>query len=167
MTSGILTIHILEAKLTRDTETFGKMDPYVVINTRQQRIRTKTMQNAGKNPKWSNEFFKIDVKYIGDDMHLEVFDEDVCDSDLVGETTIKLTSFCMGQGCDDWFQINFKGKKAGTIHLKSIWQPSGQALVARPAQQMMAPPPITFCNGQPAQHLTTKAQTQFYIISPP
>lgn len=103
MTSGKLTIHILEAKLTRDTETFGKMDPYVVINTRQQRIRTKTMQNAGKNPKWSNEFFVIDVKYIGDDMHLEVFDEDVVDSDLIGEATIKLSSFCNGQGIDDWF----------------------------------------------------------------
>jgi hypothetical protein len=34
MTSGRLRIHIVEAKLTRDTETFGKMDPYVVISTR-------------------------------------------------------------------------------------------------------------------------------------
>lgn len=33
-TSGKLRIHILEARLTRDTETFGKMDPYVVMNTR-------------------------------------------------------------------------------------------------------------------------------------
>ena len=41
-TSGKLRVYIIEAKLTRDTEMFGKMDPYVVINTRQQRIRTKT-----------------------------------------------------------------------------------------------------------------------------
>ncbi len=79
------------------------------------------MQNAGKTPKWTNEFFKVDVKYVGDDMHIEVFDEDVCDSDLVGETTTKLSAFCMGQGIDEWFVITHKGKKAGTLHMKSIW----------------------------------------------
>jgi len=34
-TSGKLRVHIVQAKLTRDTEAFGKMDPYVIINTRQ------------------------------------------------------------------------------------------------------------------------------------
>jgi hypothetical protein len=33
-TSGKLRVYIVEAKLTRDTETFGKMDPYCIINTR-------------------------------------------------------------------------------------------------------------------------------------
>ena len=41
-TSGTLKIMILEARLTRDTEMFGKMDPYVIIETRMQRIRTAT-----------------------------------------------------------------------------------------------------------------------------
>jgi Ca2+-dependent lipid-binding protein len=129
-----LKIHLIEAKLTRDTEAFGKMDPYIVVNTRQQRIRTKTMQNAGKTPKWTNESFTIDVKYIGDDMHIEVFDEDVTDSDLVGETTLKLSTFCMGTGLDEWYGITFKGKKAGTVHLRSEWTPTGQTLTARPPQ---------------------------------
>ena len=124
------------------------------------------MQNAGKKPVWKDEYFKIDVKYIGDDMHLEVFDEDVTDSDLVGETTVKLSTFCMGQGSDEWHQINYKGKKAGSIHLRAVWQPTGQALVARPPQQMFAPPPITYCNGTPAQHLTTRSSvtTTFYVF---
>jgi Ca2+-dependent lipid-binding protein len=83
-TSGLLKIHIIEAKLERDTEAIGKMDPYCVINMRMQRFRTKTAMDEGKNPTWDNEKFDLDVKYIGDDMHLEVFDEDPCDSDLVG-----------------------------------------------------------------------------------
>ena len=66
-TSGMLRLEVIEAKLTRDTETFSKMDPYCVLQTRQQKVRTKTLQGAGKLPKW-NEFFDIDVKYIGDDM---------------------------------------------------------------------------------------------------
>lgn len=90
------------------------------------------MQNAGKHPVWTNEFVKIDVKYIGDDMHLEVFDEDVVDSDLVGESTIKLSALCMGNGMNEWFEIRFRGKKAGTIHLRSEWVPTGQALATRP-----------------------------------
>jgi len=67
-TSGKLRVHMIEAKLKRDTETFGKMDPYIIINTRQQRVRTKTHNNAGKTPKWPGEFMDIDVKYVGDDM---------------------------------------------------------------------------------------------------
>ena len=39
-TSGNLTVQIVEARLDRDTEMFGKMDPYVLIETRMQRYRT-------------------------------------------------------------------------------------------------------------------------------
>jgi len=104
-TSGKLKIHILEARLTRDTETFGKMDPYVVINTRMQRIRTKTANDQGKTPKWTGETFEVDVKYIGDDMKLEVFDEDVTDSDYIGGCVIKLSSLAINGGLDEWFEI--------------------------------------------------------------
>lgn len=127
-TSGKLKIHILEARLTRDTEAFGKMDPYVVCNTRMQRIRTKTTQDQGKTPKWHNEFFEVDVKYIGDDMKMEVFDEDPCDSDLVGECVIKLSSLAINGGLDEWFEIQFKGKKAGAVHLRAEWYPTGMQL---------------------------------------
>ena len=43
------------------------MDPYVTIETRMQKLKTKTMQGAGKTPKW-DQMFDVDVKYIGDDM---------------------------------------------------------------------------------------------------
>ena len=84
-TSGSLRIEVIEAKLTRDTETFSKMDPYCVIQTRQQKFKTRTLQGAGKVPKW-DQVFDIDVKYIGDDMTIQVMDEDVTSSDLVSKT---------------------------------------------------------------------------------
>ena len=83
-TQGDLEIKIIEARLIRDTEIFGKMDPYVLIETRMQRFRTKTMTDAGKEPVWPDEMAKIDVKYIGDDMHLAVMDEEVGADDTVG-----------------------------------------------------------------------------------
>jgi hypothetical protein len=41
-TSGKLKVKIIEARLERDTATFGKMDPYILIETRMQRVRTAT-----------------------------------------------------------------------------------------------------------------------------
>jgi len=82
MTTGTLRLHVIEAKLTRDTEWFSKMDPYTVIETRQQKLRTKTMDNAGKTPKW-DQIFDLDVKYIGDDIVVTVYDEDLTSDDMV------------------------------------------------------------------------------------
>jgi len=65
------------------------------------------------------------VKYIGDDMDVEVYDEDLTASDFIGKCTIKLSSLCVNGGLDEWFAINFKGKQSGQIHLKGTWIPSG------------------------------------------
>lgn len=108
----------------------------------------------------------IDVKYVGDDMLLQVFDEDVTDSDLIGENTIKLSSLCVGNGIDEWFDIQYKGKYAGKVHLRSEWKPSGQQLQQAPAN--MAPPQIVYTNGQAAKHHSTKAQQPtYYVVQQP
>lgn len=39
---GTLRIHLEEAHLTHDTETFGKMDPYVKITCRDQDWKSAT-----------------------------------------------------------------------------------------------------------------------------
>ena len=120
-TSGSLALTVIEARLTRDTETFGKMDPYVKIVTRQQQFRTKTKDSAGKTPVW-NETFNIDVKYVGDDITLQVYDADVGADDIIGEVTFKLSALCIGNGMDEWFAIAYRGKAAGQVHLKSVWK---------------------------------------------
>ena len=141
-TSGDLRVQIVEARLIRDTETFGKMDPYVVCETRMQRIRTKTMEDAGKEVQWPDEFMQIDVKYVGDDLHLAVLDENVTDSDVVGDAIIKLSSLCVNNGIDEWFEIQYKGKKAGDVHLKSEWKPKGEALVEKPKMEETGRPQL-------------------------
>ena len=73
MTSGRLRLHIIEAKLTRDTEVFSKMDPFAKLEVRDQSYKTKVLDGAGKKPKW-DEVWDIDVKYVGDDMNIEVRD---------------------------------------------------------------------------------------------
>ena len=47
MTEGTLTLTAIEAKLTRDTEIFGKMDPFVIFNIGEYNSRTKILESAG------------------------------------------------------------------------------------------------------------------------
>ena len=96
------------------------MDPYVEIETRMQRFRTAVKGGAGKEPVW-NETMVIDVKYIGDDLKIWVYDEDLSSSDLVCEGTIKLSSLCVNKGLDEWHELQLNGQKAGHIHLISKW----------------------------------------------
>lgn len=103
-TSGKLSLTIQEAKLTRDTDFWTKMDPWVQIHCRDFKARTKTHQSGGKTPKW-NETFNIDVKYIGDDLRLTIMDEDVVSHDFVAETNIKVSSLCMNGGIEEWFPV--------------------------------------------------------------
>ena len=132
-TSGTLKITVVEANLTRNTETFGKMDPYVKLETRMQKFKTTTINSGGKTPKWTGQTFQIDVKYIGDDLNLSVWDEDVGSDDIVGSAVIKLSSFCAGNGVDEWFEIQHKGKKSGVVHITSQWTPAGGAKAAKAA----------------------------------
>lgn len=73
-------------------------------------------------PSW-REFFDINVQYLGDDLYLRVLDRDMASVDVVGAATIKLSSLCCNGGTDDWYEIEYKGKSAGKIHLIGRFTP--------------------------------------------
>jgi len=150
--AGKLKIIILEAKLTHDTEMMGKMDPFVIVETRMQRYRTNTQEDAGKTPAWADEVLEVDVKYIGDDIHFVVMDEEMMSDDLVGECTAKLSAFIgTGGEMDDWWEINYKGKSAGHLHIRSQYEETGETLKDLPAVEDTPPPQLVMANGQVAQ----------------
>ena len=47
-------IIVVEGKLSRDTETFGNMDPYISIKCLGEEYKTPVHQNGGKKPKWNH-----------------------------------------------------------------------------------------------------------------
>jgi Ca2+-dependent lipid-binding protein len=47
------SLTVVDAKLTRDVELVGKMDPFVVIKVDGKELKTKTIDNGGKNPVWN------------------------------------------------------------------------------------------------------------------
>ena len=97
----------------------------------------------------------MDVKYVGDDIHFVVMDEEVMSDDHVGECTVKLTSFIGAHDSktadmDDWWEIFYDGKSAGHIHMKAIWTPTGETLKELPPAHEIAaqaPPPLVMSTG--------------------
>ena len=53
LNEGILEMTLVEAKLTRDTEVMGQMSPYVTMVFKGKKYKSKTLNYAGKTPKWN------------------------------------------------------------------------------------------------------------------
>ena len=122
-TAGKLVVTVMEARVFNDLDTFGKMDPYVEIEHRMEKFKTKVAKDQGKDPKF-NEIFTYNIKYIGDDFTMRILTKNsIMADELLGEATIKCTALCL-PGFDDWFDLTIKGKKSGSIRFSADWQPS-------------------------------------------
>ena len=135
---GVLFLTVKEARLTRDTETFGKMDPYCKIDINGHVFKTRVHQNGGKNPRWGDQF-EIPVSSMNDDIKFHVMDEDVTSSDFIGMTVLKVSSLTLNNGVNDWFEVTYKAKSAGSVHLQSRFQPYNQGSSNKQATQQAHP----------------------------
>jgi hypothetical protein len=59
---GTLNISIIEGYFTFDTEIFGEMDPYIILEHNGVKYRTVTKKDAGKNPRWTSEEASYELK---------------------------------------------------------------------------------------------------------
>ena len=80
--SSIVKINCISAQLTRDTETFSNMDPYVVVFCGTEKRKTRTHQEGGKRPVWNDTFTFSNPK--SQQIKFAVWDEDNVSDDLVG-----------------------------------------------------------------------------------
>ena len=83
-----LLIEPKTARLYRDTETFGKMDPYIKFKCGGKKKKTKTHKNGGKTPSWSD---SITMDASGPDLQIIVMDEDTFSDDTIGTYTLKVS----------------------------------------------------------------------------
>ena len=119
----------VEAEITHDTEVFGKMDPYVVMSSREQTWKSKTAGDAGKTPKWKHHdgHFEVEVKFLGDDIKYHLWDEDTLSKDDdIAEGSCHLSAFTReGESViEEWFGLKYKGKDAGRIKFRAEWCPA-------------------------------------------
>ena len=115
-TQSILKIQVLEGNLHRDTEKFGKMDPYFLIEDQKKNVyRTPTLQDVGKNPKW-NHTLEVPIESLDEILRIAVYDEDIINDTLIGEENFKVSTL-LGKNNLQTLTINFKSKKAGEVTL--------------------------------------------------
>ena len=117
---GTLEVQVIEAKLERSTEMFGKQDPFAEISIRLQKFKTKTHTDGAKAPVWK-ETTSLDVLDPTETMTVQVFDEDLTSNDIICEGTIDLASLCLSTPVDSWFDLQYNGKQSGSIHLKTTY----------------------------------------------
>ena len=101
----------------------GKMDPWCQVTTAYQKVRTRTLDGAGKTPNWETTF-SIKVCNDQENIKFSVFDEDVMKNDTVGEETYTIKDIMKeGEEYDNWMPIKYKGKQSGQVHIKTRWFP--------------------------------------------
>lgn len=90
----------------------GKMSPYVTIVYKGKKYKSKTLNYAGKTPKW-NQKFTFQVSSADDEIMLRVWDQDLMSSDAVGFVKLKMSSLIINKGVDSWFDLMYENKTAG------------------------------------------------------
>ncbi len=84
-----IIIKPINGMLTKDTNMFGKMDPYVVCIIGSQKQRTATHSGGGKKPQWQTTL-QFQLQNPESLMRVAVYDDDLGKDDLVGEGTVNL-----------------------------------------------------------------------------
>lgn len=112
---GLIAIKVIGCQLTRDTELFGKMDPYCFLQVGDQKAMTSVKIDAGKKCDW-NETFTFYVKE-GDLLKFQVYDEDPGADDLVGEGSLTVSS-SYTEKQSFAFALSYNNKGAGEIQLE-------------------------------------------------
>jgi len=110
--SGTLIIKPIQGKLTHDTDTFTKMDPYCQVILGDQVIKGKVCASGGKTPKWED---SITLKYSGEPVcFVELRDKDAVSADeIIGVCQIDLHT--LSDQSSKWWPIYYKQQPAGEV----------------------------------------------------
>jgi len=122
---GTLIIKPLQAQLTRDTNLYGSVDPYVVFSLGENEVKSGVCHNGEKTPYWSDTLTL--TKNVEGLLFIEVWDDKPFGREkymaCAGIPLSKLSTF---NGVSEWFDLQYEDKPAGKIQLNITFQPSMQ-----------------------------------------
>jgi len=126
--SGNLTIRVLSAQLTHNTDKFRRMDPYVKATFGSHVQMTMVAQDAGKHPSWNQEL--VFRRMTEDILTLEVWDKDkTTRDDLVGSCTVAFATIQKkGYKINEWLELSYKGRSAGQLLVEMSFVPDGYGI---------------------------------------
>nr|XP_033802618.1 extended synaptotagmin-3 [Geotrypetes seraphini] len=121
---GVLRVHVFEAEDLIPKDTYlrgiikGKSDPYTVVRVGTQTFRTKTIKE-NLNPKWHEMFEFVVHEVPGQDLEVDLYDEDPDKDDFLGSLVICLEGVMKDKVVDEWFPLS--DVASGQVHLKLEW----------------------------------------------
>ncbi|XP_075403974.1 extended synaptotagmin-3 [Tenrec ecaudatus] len=119
---GVIRVHLLEAENLAQMDHFlgirGKSDPYAKVSIGLQHFRSRTIYK-NLNPTW-NEVFELLVHEVpGQDLEVDLYDEDPDRDDFLGSLQICLGDVLTNRVVDEWFALN--DTTSGRLHLRLEW----------------------------------------------
>ncbi|ELW48584.1 Extended synaptotagmin-3 [Tupaia chinensis] len=116
---GVIRVHLLEAENLAQRDSFlglrGKSDPYAKVSIGLQHFQSRTIYK-NLNPTW-NEVFEFMVYEVpGQDLEVDLYDEDPDKDDFLGSLQICLGDVMANRVVDEWFVLN--DTPSGRLHLR-------------------------------------------------
>ncbi|KAG4925467.1 hypothetical protein JHK87_051007 [Glycine soja] len=124
MPRGTLEVILISAKDLKDSDFFGKMDPYVILTYRAQEHRSSVAKGAGSKPRW-NESFLFTVSDSVSELNLRLMDQDLLTSDdFLGDAKINLEPvFAVGSIPETSYNVVKDQKYCGEIKVALTFNP--------------------------------------------
>ncbi|KAM4684512.1 extended synaptotagmin-2 isoform 3-T3 [Amazona ochrocephala] len=124
MPKGVLRIHFIEAQDLEGKDTYlkgivkGKSDPYGIIRVGNQIFQSKVIKE-NLSPKWNEVYEALVYEHPGQELEIELFDEDPDKDDFLGSLMIDLIEVEKERLLDEWFTLDEVSR--GKLHLKLEW----------------------------------------------
>jgi len=117
---GTLTIRPLAAKLTRDTEIFGQMDPYCKITFGKQKVQGSVCKNGGKHPHWED---TLTLRRNNEpNLEIEIKEKDwLLPDGTIGTCLVNLREVEAQKRVLKWYPVSYQDKPAGQILIEATF----------------------------------------------
>uniref|UniRef100_A0A8C0F7K9 Extended synaptotagmin-3 n=1 Tax=Bubo bubo TaxID=30461 RepID=A0A8C0F7K9_BUBBB len=120
---GVIRVHLLEAENLVQKDSFlgairGKSDPYALLRVGTVQYRSKTV-SRDLNPIWNETFEFVVHEVPGQDLEVDLYDEDPDKDDFMGSLLISLVDVMNDRTVDEWFPLS--KTTSGHLHLKLEW----------------------------------------------
>ncbi|XP_019724899.1 extended synaptotagmin-3 [Hippocampus comes] len=121
---GVVRVHLLEARdlVAKDTYMLGmvkgKSDPYATLRVGDRSVKSKTVKE-NLHPRWGEVYEFVVHEAPGQELEVEIFDEDTDKDDFIGRYHLDLGEVKKEKEMDQWFPL--EGVPSGEVHLKLHW----------------------------------------------
>ncbi|XP_061548739.1 extended synaptotagmin-3 [Phycodurus eques] len=121
---GVVRVHLLEARdlVAKDTYMLGlvkgKSDPYANLRVGDRNVKSKTIKE-NLYPRWSEVYEFVVHEAPGQELEVEIYDEDTDKDDFIGRYHLDLGEVKKEKEMDQWFPL--EGVQSGEVHLKLHW----------------------------------------------